>query len=404
MSLSENVSIHCFIKQNKLKKNGEAPIFVRFTFKKERVEFGLRRSIKPGLWDADSGRVTGRSQEVLEINAQLDELSRKVTYIKQFLSDDGIEVTASNIKKRLLGRSEDRHTIVKVFKEHNENARKLIGIDFAEETVIRYQTTLEHFQRFLRQFVKREDISFKELTPKLLDQFEFYFKVERKCSHNTTMKYLKNFKKIIRIALANNWISKDPFASKRLKVNPVDTTHLTQAELDTLRRQELHISRLESIRDMFLFCCYTGLAFIDIKSLRKDHITTDPEDITWIHKKRQKTDQLSTILVIEAAKQLIEKYKYHPEVACSDKVFPVPTNQKMNAYLKEIAIICRLEKRLTTHVGRHTFATTIALENSIPIEVVSKVLGHSEISMTQRYAKVTERLMEKEMMKLNDKY
>jgi len=203
-----------------------------------------------------------------------------------------------------------------------------------------------------------------------------YFKKVRNCAHNTTVKYLKNFKKIVRIALDNDWMKKDPFATIRFKLKPVDAVYLTNEELDCLIHKEISIERLRQVRDVFVFCCFTGLAFCDVKSLKREHISTDVNGITWIHKKRTKTKQMSTIFIIDAAKDLMKKYEKQPDLIEKSAILPVLNNQKMNAYLKEICTLCGINKPISTHTARHTFATTVALENNIPLEVVSKTLGH----------------------------
>lgn len=400
MSLSMDLKVYSFIKKNKLLGNGEAPVFMRFTMDQQRVEFGIKRSIDPKQWNKTRERVTGKSERAYEINQLIEQYDRKIHLIKELLNDEGIEVDVHRIKEKLLGKKKDRKTICNVFSEHNENARKLIGKGFASETVKRYETTLEHFQRFIKFKYNREDMTFVELTPQVIDNFEFYFKTERSCCHNTTMKYLKNFKKIVRIALKNSWISKDPFVDKKFSLEPVDAYYLTQQELDAIRYKSFSTKRLELVRDLYLFCCFTGLAFSDIRALRTKHISTDNQGNMWIHKKREKTGQLSIVFLLDAVKVLIEKYQIHPQIQCSDKVMPVPTNQKMNAYLKEIADLCGIEKPISTHTARHTFATTVTLGNNMPIEVVSKALGHSNIKMTQRYARTTEALIEKNMSKI----
>ena len=400
MSTKNEVKVLSFIKRSKLKQNGEAPVFVRITYKKERTEFGIKKSIDPKLWNDKKERAKGQSKNAEKINEILDKYEHKIHLLKEVLEDEGVLVTANAIKEKLIGKKENRRTVVNVFRQHNEDLSKLVGNGIAADTVQRYETTLMHFKKFIKGKYNREDMAFSELTPNVMKQFEIYFKTERNCSHNTTIKYLKNFKKIVLIAKENGWVSKDPFAGIKFKLTPVETIYLTEKELDAIRYKKLSIKRLETVRDIFLFGCYTGLAFSDIKTLRKEHITTDEDGITWIHKPRKKTNQMSTIFLLDFPKQLIAKYENHPEVQTSDKVLPVPSNQKMNAYLKELADICGINKPISTHTARHTFATTVTLANNIPLEVVSKMLGHSNTKMTQRYAKTTENLIKKNMMNI----
>lgn len=400
MSGQENTWILFFIKRTKLLKNGEAPIFVRITVNKERAEFGLKKSVLPKLWDESNQRVKGKAQSALNINSSIEGILKKVEAINAYMSMEGEVVTARLLKEKLVGKKEDRRTILKIFQTHNDNARKLIGIDFAKDTVTRYETSYKHTYDFIRWQYKREDLALEELNKHFVDNYEIYLKTVRNCSHNTATKYLKNFKKIVIIALDNGWLAKDPFGNKKLKLLPVNPTHLTKEELIKIQRKEITIDRLAEVRDVFLFCCYTGLAFSDVKTLRKLHLSLDGEGITWIHKKRTKTGQMSTIFLIDAAKAILKKYANHPDVVTKDILLPVKSNQKMNTYLKELADICGVDKPITTHVARHTFATTVTLENNMPLEVVSKSLGHSNTKMTQHYAKTTEVLIKNNMQKI----
>ncbi|TLX71392.1 site-specific integrase [Labilibacter sediminis] len=404
MSGLENVKILFFIKRTKLTKSGDATIFVRITINKERTEFSLKKHVNPANWDDKKERAKGRNQEIAELNEFIDQYHRKILSYIDFMILDNQTVTARIIQEKLIGKKETRRTILKVFQEHNDNARKLIGIDFAPDTIQRYETSYMHTKDFIRWQYKREDVALEDLNHQFVRNYELYLKTERKCAHNTAIKYLKNFKKIVRIALSNGWIKKDPFATIKFKLKPVDAVYLTKDELSTLINKEISIERLRQVRDVFVFCCFTGLAFSDAKSLKREHITTDSNGITWIHKKRKKTDQMSTIFVIEAAKKLMTKYENNPELNEKGTVLPVLSNQKMNAFLKEIGIICGIDKSISTHTARHTFATTVALENNMPLEVVSKTLGHSSTKMTQRYARTTEALIQKNMEKIKDLY
>ncbi|TLX76481.1 site-specific integrase [Labilibacter sediminis] len=404
MSGLENVKILFFIKRTKLTKTGDATIFVRITINKERTEFSLKKHVSPKIWDDKKERTKGKTPAAVEINEFIDQYQRKIQSYIDFMILDNQTVTARIIQEKLIGKKENRRTILKVFQEHNDNARKLIGIDFAPDTVQRYETSYMHTKDFIRWQYQREDMALEDLNYQFVRNYELYLKTERKCAHNTAIKYLKNFKKIVRIALANGWMKKDPFATIKFKLKPVDAVYLSKEELDIVINKEISIARLRQVRDVFVFCCFTGLAFSDAKSLKREHITTDGNGITWIHKKRKKTDQMSTIFVIEAAKKLMAKYEYEPELIEKGTVLPVLSNQKMNAFLKEIGIICGIDKPISTHTARHTFATTVALENNMPLEVVSKTLGHSSTKMTQRYARTTEALIKKNMVKIKNLY
>lgn len=404
MSGQENIKILFFIKRTKLLRNGEAPIFVRITLNKERAEFAVKKSILPKHWSDSLQKARKNSPEANVINSLLDQIQKRLLSIFEYLTfEDGL-ITARLIQEKFLGKKEDRRTILKIFEEHNANARKLEGIDFAKGTVERYETSYKHTKDFIRWKYKREDLALDELNQQFVKDYELYFKTVRNCSHNSTTKYLKNFKKIVRIALVNGWLKKDPFASIKFKINPVDAVFLTNEELEIIRKKELSIERIDQVRDVFLFCCFTGLAFSDVKTLGPQHLSKDNEGFLWIHKKRKKTNQMSPIFVLNAAKKILDKFSNVPELMDRGVLLPVLSNQKMNAYLKEIADVCGIDKPISTHSARHTYATTVALENNIPLEVVSKTLGHSNIKMTQRYARTTENLIKKNMLKIADIY
>jgi len=338
MSGLENVKILFFIKRTKLTKSGDATIFVRITINKERTEFSLKKHVSPKIWDDKKERAKGRTPEIAELNEFIAQYQRKILSYIDFMILDNQTVTARIIQEKLIGKKENRRTILKVFQEHNDNARKLISIDFAPDTVQRYETSYMHTKDFIRWQYQREDMALEDLNHQFVRNYELYLKKERKCAHNTAIKYLKNFKKIVRIALANGWMKKDPFATIKFKLKQVDAVYLTKEELDTIINKEIGIERLRQVRDVFVFCCFTGLAFSDAKSLKREHITTDGNGITWIHKKRTKTDQMSTIFVIEAAKKLMAKYEYAPELIEKGTILPVLSNQKMNAYCAPIVV------------------------------------------------------------------
>lgn len=404
MSGDENMQISCFIKKKKLLINGEAPIFIRIRLNDERCEFGLKKSVLPKHWNEKLQRVKNSSPDAGEINMLINQLEKRIQSVVEYHSFEKEKVTPRIILDKIQGKKETRRTILKIYEEHNVNAKKLLGIDFAQGTIQRYETSYMHTKDFIKWKYNREDLALADLNQQFVKDYELYLKTVRNCNHNSATKYLKNFKKIVRIALANRWMENDPFATIKFKLKPVDAIYLTGKELELMMNKEIYIERIEHVRDVFLFCCFTGLAFSDVKTLSKEHLSMDNEGFYWIHKKRQKTNQMSTIFVIKAALRIIEKYKNHPLIQSRGVLLPVITNQKMNSYLKEIADICGIDKPISTHTARHTFATTVALENNMPLEVVSKTLGHSNIKMTQRYARTTEELIKKNMQKIAMKY
>ena len=396
-------SVSFYIKRTKKLKDGTSPIFARISIDGQRCDFGLQKSIPENLWDPHKECIAGTSKEVKKQNAYLDFVRMKLLQHKMDLEQQDIKVTPIGLKHAFKGIEENSKTILQVFQEHNDRCKSLIGIDFAPGTYERYATCYLHVERFMNFMYHKKDMKLSELSPKFVKDFEFYLKTERKCAHNSATKYLKNFKKITRLAMTNGWLKEDPFRGIRFHLEKVDMDFLTQQELDQLIQKKMPVGRLELVKDVYVFCCFTGLAFIDVKNLSYSDIQEKNQQL-WIHKKRQKTKNWCDVPILPPARHLMEKYKDHPKCQAKNLVFPVLTNQKMNAYLKEIAAICQIDKNLSTHTARHTFATTVTLTNHISIEVVSKMLGHSSINMTKKYARVVDELISEDMQKAYEKY
>lgn len=392
-----------YIKRTKKMKDGTSPIYARITVNRQRSEFALQKSINEKDWNKHKGCVRGYSKTAKQLNLSLDIVKSKLYRHKMEIESLGKEVTASNLKEAHLGILKNKKTILEVFREHNERCKNLINIDFAPGTYERYNTCYHHVESFIDFMYHKNDIPLIEMAPVFVKDFEFYLKTERNCAHNTTTKYLKNLKKITRIALSNGWMKADPFSNTKFHLNEVDMDFLNEKELNTIIQKKFEIQRLQQVKDVYLFCCFTGLAFADVKSLRYSDIE-EVEDKQWIKKKRQKKKKWCNIPILEPAILIMNKYKYHPICKKNNTVFPVLTNQKMNAYLKEIADLCGIRKNLSTHTARHTFATTVTLSNQVSIEVVSKMLGHSSINMTKKYARVVDDLISKDMEKIYSKY
>jgi site-specific recombinase XerD len=312
-------------------------------------------------------------------------------------------LSALELRNGYLGLETDTKTILEIFREHNEKCKALKNIDFAPGTVERYNTTCDHVHDFIKTKYKKEDLPLNQITPMFISDFESYLKITRKCCHNTSIKYIKNFKKIVRIALANGWMKSDPFSNIKYHLDEVDMDFLNEKELEALQNKEFSIARLQIVKDVYLFCCFTGLAFVDVKSLLHSDLE-DRNGKLWIKKRRQKTKNWCHIPMLLPAVRIMDKYREHPLCLKSGLILPVPSNQKMNAYLMEIADLTGIEKHLSTHTARHTFATTVTLANQVSIEVVSKMLGHSSINMTKKYARVVDDLINRDMQKIYRKY
>ena len=312
-------------------------------------------------------------------------------------------VTVSSMMNLLKGGGKKVRFILQTFKEHNDRTDLLAGKDISVSTAKRYWTCYDHVKQFIEEEYNLEDYKLKDIDYRFITKFEFFLKTTRKCNHNSALKYINNFKKIIRIALANQWMDRDPFYNYKVQFEAVEREYLTTEEIDTLYTKELHFDRLKVVRDMFVFSCYTGLAYSDVEKLSKSDITIGIDGKQWINIKRTKTNTRSSIPLLPIAKEILNRYAYHPHVIKSERLIPVFSNQKSNAYLKEIAMLCGITKPLTTHLARHTFATTVTLTNGVPIETVSKMLGHKSLRTTQHYAKIVDRKVSDDMKILEEK-
>lgn len=377
-----------YIRRDKTNKRGEAPVFMRLTINGERADASIKRFIEPHAWNSAKGKANEKSRGGKDLNLYLDAISANILRIQRDLELDKKEVSAQIILNRYLGKEQsDRHTLMEVFRAHNEKCRALSGISLAPATVIRYETTLRLTEEFLQKNYKKEDCYLDEVTNQFIEDFEFFLKTVRRCCHNTTTKYLLNFKKIIRIALAKGWMKKDPFAQVHFHFEPVEREFLEKQELKAMLNKEITITRLAQVRDIFCFCCLTGLAFTDVQQLRPEHLVADIHGKIWIRKARQKTKNMCNIPLLDEAQKIIDRYRDHPYCQTHGVLLPVCSNQKMNSYLKELADICGIRKNLSTHTARHTFAT-LTLASGATIDNVAKMLGHANVNMTRRYAKV----------------
>lgn len=397
-------NVNFLLRKHKLLKNGEAPICMRISVNRKAVDISIKRSVPVDSWNQTRECCTSTGKVGKELNRYIDTMRAKVLQIHRELEIDGIRVTADAIRDKLYGRDESQKTLVDAYLEHNKRCRALIGKDFCASTVEKFETSLNILKLFIKHSTKKEDILLKEVNRIFIQDFEFYLKTERNLQHNSALKHLKNLKKIIRIALANEWIKKDPFMGIQFKHDKVDVDFLSQEELDRIMSKEFTIKRLEVVRDIFCFCCYTGLAFIDVKQLSPSHLITDSNGTLWIRKPRQKTGNMCNIPVIHVARLILDKYKDHPECIKKNVLLPVLSNQKTNAYLKEIADLCGITKRMSSHVARHTAATTVFLANNVSIENVAKILGHSNTKMTQHYAKVLDSSILRDMQQVDAKF
>lgn len=386
-----------YLKKDKIKLNGKVPVFCRITIDKAATRFSLKAEIDPNLWNIDFARANGKSKEAVEINRILDNTSASLHTIYRKILDKDNYVSAEKVKNSYLGLSTDATTLLELFQQHNDDMAKAVGITVAKATLQKYKVTYKRLQEFMKARYKISDISLKEIDHRFITDFELFLRVDSKCNVNTTYKYMRFVKKIIIMARNNGWILIDPFGNYKIRYEKVDRGYLTDIELASIIEKDFGSDRLNQVRDIFIFSCYTGLAYIDVKELTHNDIRESFDTNLWIMTKREKTNVDVNVPLLDIPKQILKKYH---NLIPNNKALPVISNQKMNAYLKEIATVCRIEKNLTFHLARHTFATTITLSKGVPIESVSKMLGHTNIQTTQIYARITNEKISNDMVKL----
>ncbi|MDQ2720616.1 MAG: site-specific integrase [Bacteroidota bacterium] len=363
-------------------------IYLRVTINGKRFEVSTQRYIEPYKWSQVAGKAKGNSEEARSINTYLDVLKNKVYDYQQLILKTGDSFTREALHLKWYGIEQRTYNLVEIFKHHNDQLQALIGKGCSKATFGKYRTTLDHTISFLKWKFKKENIEISKLNYSFITDFEFWLKSVQKCNHNTTIKYISNLRKIVNICLKNGWLVKDPFIGFKMNKKEVIRDILTEEELQTLISKDIQNVRVRQVRDIFIFSCFTGLAYIDAKRLKRSEIVIGIDGERWIYTQRKKTDSPTRIPLLPVVLEIMEIYKDHPQCLNQDCLLPVPSNAKLNAYLKEVADICGINKYLTFHIARHTFATTVTLNNGVPIESVSKMLGHKSIKITQIYAKV----------------
>lgn len=389
-----------YLKKPKKYVSGPIPIYLRITVNGIPRELSTKRECEPQRWNPYAQCAKGSNEDSKALNYYLDTLRRQVHEARRKLIEEETAITASGLKNILIGNVGAPKMILEIFQEHNDQLKELVGKEFSPATLERYKTSLEHTRSFIKWKYNVEDMDISKLDYEFVSDYEFWLKSKRKCNHNTSIKYISNFRKIVNRCIRNGWLIKDPFAGFKMTKKEVERKVLTQKEIQRILDKEFVTSRLEQVRDIFIFACFTGLSYADIKKLRQNEIVIGVDGEQWIFTNRQKTDSSSRIPLLPIPLNIIDKYRKHPLCNNKSMVLPVLSNQKMNSYLKEIADLCGIEKHLTFHLARHTFATTVTLSNGVPIESVSKMLGHKNIRTTQIYAKVLDMKISDDMRRL----
>lgn len=400
--LEKSLGILFFLKHPRNYDGGLMPVYLRITVDGVPCEISTKRKWDPLRWDSRKGRASGSKDDARALNTFIELLAHKVHEARRKLIDANKEVSAAAIKNLLFGVDENKY-IIQIFREHNESIKALVPHEYSAGTLDLFERTLLHTQRFIQWKYGADDINIHKLDYEFIERFAFWFKTVRKCQHNSTIKYLTYFKKIVLLCVKRKWLNHDPFAEFSLARRENIRPYLTETEITNIAKKAFPTERLSVVRDIFLFSCYTGLAYADVQKLKRSEIIIGIDKQQWIDTTRQKTESATRIPLLPFPLSIIKKYETHPVCQAKGTVLPILSNQKMNAYLKEIADTCGINKTLTFHIARHTFATTVTLSNGVPIESVAKMLGNKNLKQTQHYAKVLDFKVGNDMQVLKGK-
>ena len=385
-------------------KNNQVSVFARVTVNGKRANISLQRKVIISEWDSNKGRARGNKQESRLLNRYLDQVKNRIYEAHDELVKEKAFICAQSIKARFLGEDNEEYSLLTLVDYHNTQMSESLSYG----TLKNYFTTQKYIKFFLNK-KKIQDIYLSQLTFRFLVDFEKFLRSyvpedhQKQMENNTVMKHIQRLRKMVTLAYKMEWIDKDPFIKFKPTYIKNEREFLSENELQTIIEKVFEIERLELVKDLFVFSCYTGLSYIDVMNLNEDNITFGIDGGKWIITNRQKTHNKVKIPLLFMAEELIKKYKGHIKTKKTKTLFPNISNQKLNSYLKEIADLCKIKKNLTFHMARHTFATTVTLSNGVPIETVSKLLGHSKIATTQIYARVIERKVSDDMKILKEK-
>ena len=393
-------SILFSIRESKARKNGNTPIEVTITVNGERCSFSTGKQIKVTSWDKNRQLVKGKDEEATSLNNYLKSVRAKLYEKEAELLDRGFIITAQLLYDAYFDKVEclKERSLLSVLEEHNTERKAMVGKTVAPATYWIFEYTGRLLREFIPKKYNREDLYLRELNIGFIQGFHAFLLSEKKMGQNSCTKHLKFLKKLLNLAVANSYISYNPVNAYKVEREPVEMDFLDEEELRKIINFDTPIPRFEKARDFFLFGCFTGLSYIDIKTLAPEHFEKDSAGRIWIKKRRIKTGVLSRIPLLPIAKLILDKYKG------GEKLLPIQAPADINKYLKDIAILCGINKRICFHTSRHTFASTVTLANNISLEVVSKMLGHTNTRMTAHYAKLIDKCISEQMDKLMDTF
>lgn len=389
-----------FIRESRVRKDGTASIEIVLTVNGERCAFSTGKRVKSCNWDKTKQQVKGKDEEAQSLNNYLKAIKAKLYQKEAELLDRGFIITAELLRDAYFDKVESlkEKSLFEVFEEHNKEQEKLVGNGVSKATYWISVYTVRLLKKFVQQKYTREDLYLRELNLNFIQSFHSFLKIDKGMAQNSSTKHLKLLKKIVNLAVANSYMATNPFITYKIEREPVEIDFLDEEELRKIINFDTPLPRLERAKDMFLFGCFTGLSYIDIKTLAPEHFEKDNIGRIWIKKRRVKTGVLSRIPLLPIAKLILDKYRG------GEKLLPIQDPADINKYLKDIAILCDIKKRITFHTSRHTFASTVTLANNISLEVVSKMLGHTNTRMTNHYAKLIDKCIGEQMDKLMDTF
>jgi len=385
--------------------NNKTNIYIRLTLNGQRVNISLKRKVDVTTWNTKTQRADGTSKVSKALNLYLNEVQSNIYRTYEQLKSENIPFTSQSIKARFLGESQRHYYFQDLIEYHNEKMQHKLH----RNTLRQYKTSQRYMLSFIESEFNKADIALSELNYGFIIGFEDFLRSyvpkpgQPKIGNNTAMKHIKRLRRMITLAYRMEWLDRDPFVNFKMKIEKKEREFLTSDELQSIEDLTSSIERLIVVRDLFIFSCYTGISYSDIVELTGDNIVIGIDGNPWIMADRVKTGTPFKIPLLLRAEALIDKYKVHPRTQISNSLLPKLSNQKLNSYLKEIADLCGINKNLTFHMARHTFATTVTLSNGVPIETVSKLLGHTKLATTQIYARVVEKKVSEDMALLRMK-
>ncbi|WP_418996329.1 site-specific integrase [Alistipes putredinis] len=389
-----------YLKRNKDKDQKVVPVMGRITVNGSIAQFSAKLSVPEMLWEVSGGRAKGRSLEADRINRHLDNIRTQIGKHYQDICDRESYVTAEKVKNAYLGFGEKYRLLLEAFEKFTGDLKKRVGIDRCHGTWNRYYKSIDHLRTFMRKEYNVSDMPLAELEQSFIEQYHVYLKSDLGLKPTTVSGYLKCLKYVVKIAFNNGWMPRNPFSLYQYTAPNPERSFLTEDELRRMMTTELRYKRQDYNRDMFLFSCFTGICYADMASLTYDRIEQDAQGEWWISGNRQKTETRYVVKLLPYALFILNKYR---GLTGDGRVFAMSTLDSIDDSLKNIARECGIDKQLSFHLARHTYATTICLSNGVSLETLSKMLGHKQITTTQIYAKVTPPMIDREVTMLREK-